>query len=78
MSLPQTAPLRVERLTVAVYRAPVERPVRTAFGAMTDRPAVIVRAEGGGATGYGEIWCNFPTCGAEHRARLLRAFSARW
>jgi L-alanine-DL-glutamate epimerase-like enolase superfamily enzyme len=70
VSLPQAAPFRVERLTVSVYRAPVERPVRTAFGAMTNRPAVIVRAEADGVAGFGEIWCNFPTCGAEHRARL--------
>jgi D-galactarolactone cycloisomerase len=76
--LPQTAPLRVERLTVSVYRAPIDRPVRTAFGAMTDRPAVIVCAEGGGAIGYGEIWCNFPTCGAEHRARLLESLFRPW
>jgi D-galactarolactone cycloisomerase len=78
MSLPQTAPLRVDRLGVAVYRAPVERPVLTAFGAMTERPAVIVRAEGGGTVGYGEIWCNFPTCGAEHRARLLESVFQPW
>jgi D-galactarolactone cycloisomerase len=78
MSLPQTAPLRVDRLRVSVYRAPVERPVRTAFGAMTNRPAVIVRAEGGGTVGYGEIWCNFPTCGAEHRARLLQSVLGPW
>jgi D-galactarolactone cycloisomerase len=78
MSLPQTAPLRVDRLGVAVYRAPVERPVRTAFGAMTNRPAVIVRAEGGGIAGYGEIWCNFPTCGAEHRARLVESVFEPW
>ncbi len=76
--LPQTAPLRVDRLDVAVYRAPVEHPVRTAFGAMTNRPAVIVRAEGGGAVGYGEIWCNFPSCGAEHRARLLESVFRPW
>jgi L-alanine-DL-glutamate epimerase-like enolase superfamily enzyme len=78
VSLPQTAPLRVDRLGVAVYRAPVERPVRTAFGAMTSRPAVIVCAEGGGNVGYGEIWCNFPTCGAEHRARLLESVFRPW
>jgi D-galactarolactone cycloisomerase len=78
VSLPQTAPLRIDRLSVAVYRAPVERPVRTAFGAMTSRPAVIVRAEGGGAVGYGEIWCNFPSCGAEHRARLLETVFEPW
>jgi L-alanine-DL-glutamate epimerase-like enolase superfamily enzyme len=45
---------------------------------MTNRPAVIVRAEGGGAVGYGEIWCNFPTCGAEHRARLLESVFRPW
>ncbi|HEX5079575.1 MAG TPA: mandelate racemase/muconate lactonizing enzyme family protein [Geminicoccaceae bacterium] len=79
MSLPHTAPLRVERLGVAVYRAPIERQVRNAFGAMmANRPAVIVRAEAGGIAGYGEIWCNFPTCGAEHRARLLESVFRPW
>lgn len=77
MTLPQT-PVRVDQLSVSVYRAPVPRPVRTAFGAMTDRPAVIVRAEGGGIAGYGEVWCNFPTCGAEHRARLLESAFRPW
>jgi L-alanine-DL-glutamate epimerase-like enolase superfamily enzyme len=39
---------------------------------MTDRPATLVRVEDDeGAFGWGEIWCNFPTCGAEHRARLV-------
>jgi L-alanine-DL-glutamate epimerase-like enolase superfamily enzyme len=72
MTLPATSPLELAELTVTVYRAPVARPVRTAFGAMNDRPAVIVRARtADGTTGYGEIWCNFPTCGAEHRARLV-------
>lgn len=62
---------RLRRLELDVYRAPIERPVRTAFGRMTDRPAVTVRVEDEtGATGWGEIWCNFPACGAEHRARL--------
>jgi len=78
VSLPQTAPLLVDRLSVSVYRAPVQRPVRTAFGAMINRPAVIVRAEGGGIAGYGEIWCNFPTCGAEHRARVLESVFRPW
>jgi L-alanine-DL-glutamate epimerase-like enolase superfamily enzyme len=79
MTLPQVAPLRVTDLSVAVYRAPVERPVRNAFGGMmTNRPAVIVRAESGDTVGYGEIFCNFPTCGAEHRARLLESVFRPW
>jgi L-alanine-DL-glutamate epimerase-like enolase superfamily enzyme len=27
--------------------------------------------ESGGAEGWGEVWCNFPAVGAEHRARLI-------
>jgi L-alanine-DL-glutamate epimerase-like enolase superfamily enzyme len=55
-----------------VFRYPVETPVMTSFGVMHDRPAVFVRAEDAdGAVGWGEAWCNFPTVGAEHRARLV-------
>jgi L-alanine-DL-glutamate epimerase-like enolase superfamily enzyme len=39
---------------------------------MLDRPAVFVRLEDQiGTVGWGEIWCNWPACGADHRARLL-------
>ncbi|WLF99813.1 mandelate racemase/muconate lactonizing enzyme family protein (plasmid) [Brucella intermedia] len=55
-----------------VFRVPLEKPVSTSFGTMQDRPAVLVRLEDeNGLVGWGEIWCNWPACGAEHRARLL-------
>ncbi len=55
-----------------VYRYPIEVPVSTSFGAMHERPAVFVSIKDeDGFTGWGEIWCNFPACGAEHRARLI-------
>jgi D-galactarolactone cycloisomerase len=55
-----------------VFRYPVKTPVMTSFGVMHDRPAVFVRAEDtDGVVGWGEAWCNFPTIGAEHRARLV-------
>jgi L-alanine-DL-glutamate epimerase-like enolase superfamily enzyme len=39
---------------------------------MNERPALLVRVEDTeGAFGWGEVWCNFPPCGAEHRAALL-------
>ena len=39
---------------------------------MLNRPAVFVRIEDqDGVIGWGEVWCNFPSCGAEHRAILL-------
>lgn len=66
---PQT--VRILRIAAKVERAPIAIPVRTSFGMMTDRPVVTVRAEDDeGRYGYGEIWCNFPSVGAEHRGRL--------
>ncbi len=56
----------------SAYRVPLSQPVVTSFGAMADRPAVLVRVrDRDGASGWGEVWCNFPRPGAEHRARLV-------
>lgn len=66
------APAPIVKADIYVFRAPIDIPVRTSFGVMHDRPAVILRLEDADGTyGWGEAWCNFPTCGAEHRARLL-------
>jgi D-galactarolactone cycloisomerase len=71
------APLRIARVEAHVFRFPVKVPVRTSFGTMTDRPAVFVQVtDEDGATGWGEVWCNFPACGAEHRARLVHTVMA--
>lgn len=62
------------RATILVHRIPIETPVQTSFGVMRDRPSVLVRVEDDdGAVGWGEVWCNWPNVGAEHRARLLEA-----
>lgn len=54
------------------YRYPLSTPVVTSFGRMLDRPAVFVRVEDeDGNIGWGEVWANFPSIGAEHRARLV-------
>jgi len=72
-----SAALRIRSLRALVFRCPVETPVVTSFGVMRDRPMVLVRAEDAdGAVGWGEIWCNFPAVGAEHRARLLESVLA--
>ncbi len=64
--------MKVARIDAFVYRAPIEVPLVASFGAMRDRPALFVRAtDADGAEGWGEVWCNFPTVGAEHRARLI-------
>lgn len=65
-------PLRFERIEALVYRAPCAVPVQTSFGIMRDRPALLLRlTDADGVQGWGEIWCNFPSVGAEHRARLM-------
>lgn len=70
-------PPAIGRLEAWVLRWPVATPVRTSFGTMLDRPAVLVRIEDAdGAHGWGETWCNFPSCGAEHRARLIESVLA--
>ena len=53
--------LRIRSVRAQVYRAPVQTPVVTSFGIMRDRPMVLVRVDDeDGATGWGEVWCNFP------------------
>ena len=65
--------LSITSAQIVVMRAPCETPVKTSFGTMIDRPAVFLQLEtSDGVKGLGEIWCNFPSCGAEHRARLLQ------
>lgn len=72
-----TSPLVIKRAQIFVYRVPIAVPVRTSFGIMHDRPAAILRLEDqDGAHGWGEAWCNFPSCGAEHRGRLLETVIA--
>lgn len=65
---------KIALVEAIVCRAPIDMPVQTSFGIMRDRPAVFVRiSDTDGTAGWGEIWCNFPTVGAEHRARLVDA-----
>ena len=75
-ALPRT-PLHIASVQAHVFRYPVKVPVRTSFGTMTDRPALFVQVrDEDGVEGWGEVWCNFPACGAEHRARLVHTVMA--
>ncbi|HEX2543083.1 MAG TPA: mandelate racemase/muconate lactonizing enzyme family protein [Caldimonas sp.] len=76
-STASTASAALAKVEAHVLRWPVRVPVRTSFGTMHDRPAVLVRVEDvDGAHGWGEAWCNFPSCGAEHRSRLVETVLA--
>jgi D-galactarolactone cycloisomerase len=72
-----TSPFTIRRVEAFCYRTPLATPVVTSFGAMRDRPALFVRVEDGdGQCGWGEVWCNFPSMGAEHRTRLINEMLA--
>src|SRR3982750_3460258 len=59
----------VRTIEAFCYRYPLSTPVVTSFGRMLNRPAVFVRAEDeDGVVGWGGVWSNFPSPGAEHRA----------
>ena len=70
-------PLKLAEISAFVFRAPIDTPVQTSFGIMHARPAVFVRVrDEQGQEGWGEVWCNFPSVGAEHRARLVHSVLA--
>jgi D-galactarolactone cycloisomerase len=70
----QSARVRIARIESRVIRTPIAVPIRTSFGIMHDRPALFLKVtDTDGAEGFGEVWCNFPSVGAEHRARLADA-----
>ena len=63
---------KIRTVESMVYRYPLETVVQTSFGIMNDRPMVLVKlVDEDGLVGVGEVWCNFPAVGAEHRARLI-------
>ena len=66
--------LTITKVECWVHRAPIATPLANAFAAMTDRPATWLRITASdGAWGWGEVFSNFPTVGAEHRARLVES-----
>ncbi|WP_109480077.1 mandelate racemase/muconate lactonizing enzyme family protein [Paraburkholderia sp. C35] len=74
---PSLSSVDIERVESYVLRYPIATPVQTSFGIMRDRPALFVKVTGrDGASGWGEVWCNFPSCGAEHRAALVQTVMA--
>ncbi len=70
--------LRIARLEAYAFRVPISNPIKVAFGTFRDRPMVLVRAiEQDGSEGWGEVWCNWPSVTAEHRARLAADIGER-
>ncbi len=63
--------IRVARIRIEVFRAPMPNPVVVSFGAIAERVIAMVGLEDAdGAVGRGDIWGNFPSITTEYRARL--------
>ena len=69
----------IRHIEAIILRAKIDVPVQTSFGTMYDRPALLVQiTDADGCVGYGEVWCNFPSGGAEYKAGLLVNEFAYW
>lgn len=66
--------MKITDLRPLILSGPLDKPVRTSFGTMTSRPAVLVEIETDeGIVGVGESWVNFPHWAwEERRASLLQ------
>ena len=71
-------PIKPVSIEAFAYRVPIGTPIKVSFGTFSDRPMVLVRViDSDGAEGWGEVWCNWPAVGAEHRARLANDMGER-
>ena len=63
--------MKIERIYIDVFRAPVEKAVVTSFGSIPSRGIAMLRLQDSeGNVGWGDIWGNFPTVTTEYRAKL--------
>ena len=69
--------IRLARIETYLFRAEVSEAVKTSFGSIPRRSALLVRAEDSdGAYGWGEIWCNFPPFSADNKVNLMETVIA--
>lgn len=69
--------LRLQRIETFLYRADVSEAVKTSFGSIPRRSALLLRVEDrDGTHGWGEVWCNFPPFSADNKANLIETIVA--
>ena len=66
--------ININKIQSYLFKYPIKEPVITSFGFMKDRPMLLVKVmDKEGIYGWGEVWCNFPSVGAEHRFKLIES-----
>ena len=85
IELPYTELIKIAKLETFLLRTEIDEPVITSFGTISERTVLLIRVEDcDGAFGWGEVFGNFPTHGAENRQHLIHdyitplAFSETW
>jgi len=69
--------MRIARIETFLFRAEVREAIKTSFGTIPRRSALLLRVEDGdGAHGWGEIWCNFPPYSADNKLLLMETVIA--
>lgn len=64
--------MKIDAVRVIALEAPSDTPVRTSFGTMLRRRAILVRIEtDGGVHGWGESWVNFPAWSYRERCDTI-------
>ena len=77
MSFAPPSGIRLGRIETFLYRAEVSEAVKTSFGSIPRRSALLLRVEDvDGAYGWGEIWCNFPPFSADNKVNLMETVVA--
>ncbi|HTK01800.1 MAG TPA: enolase C-terminal domain-like protein, partial [Bordetella sp.] len=67
----------IARIETYLYRAEVSEPVKTSFGSIPRRSVLLLRVEDSdGASGWGEIWCNFPAYSSNNKVYLVETVVA--
>jgi D-galactarolactone cycloisomerase len=76
-SIGVSAPISIGEISTFVLEAPIAKPVRNSWRTLTSRSALLLRVtDHEGAEGWGEVWCNYPPRGAQHRADLINLVAA--
>lgn len=69
--------MKIEGIRVLTLGVPIDPPVLTSFGEMTERISVLVALTvSNGSIGWGESWCNFPSWAPlERKATILEGLA---
>ena len=64
--------MKITNIKSYIFEYPIKNIVVTSFGKMKSRPALIIKIKNSdNITGFGEIWCNFPSQSAYYKQNLI-------